>query len=199
MTDDSLICLQGLALKFTRDPLDTHTHMHYECTPGSGVGRLLINGSRSFAPSCRSHRAEGRSCTTREIISAKLCGVGFFVFFTAYLDVCIFAHNLYLCEGWRRCTTLLWVATRSWSHCCWRRRQQWILKTTKVHKHVCDVLKTHCYRERKHNCSQETIASKQEKKTRVLISSVVVGHNINLSLEHNKKCRCVCWFSCVLN
>lgn len=128
MTDDSMIWLQGRALIFTRDPLDTHTHIHRSA--GSGVGRLLINGSRSFAPSCLLHRAEGRSCSTRKIISAKFCS-GFF-FYPASMNMCIFTHNLFLCEGCRRCTMQLWVVTRSWSLCCWRPRQQLILKTTKV-------------------------------------------------------------------
>lgn len=65
----------------------------------SGVGRLLINGSRSFAPSCLSHRAEGRSCSTLKIISAKLCSVFYLLFFslTLHLNVCIFTHNLCVC------------------------------------------------------------------------------------------------------
>lgn len=98
------------------------------CTLGSGVERLLINGSRSFAPSRLSHRAERRSCCTLKIISAKLCSG----FYTTSLNMCIFVHNLCLREGCRRCTMLLWVVTRSWSLCCWRPRRQWILKTIKV-------------------------------------------------------------------
>lgn len=77
-------------------------------------------------PSRRSHRAERRSRSTLKIISAKLC----FRFYTTSVKMCIFIHNL--CEGWRRCTTLRWVETRSWSPCCWRPRRQWILKTIKV-------------------------------------------------------------------
>lgn len=95
-----------------------------------------------------------------------LCGV---FFFTAYMDVCIFAHNLCLCEGWRRCTTLLWAATRSWSHCCWRRRQQWILKTTKVQYQMFVMSSKHhhsCVEKR--DSGQETITSKHEKKNNVL-------------------------------
>ena len=70
-------------------------------------------------------------------------------FYTTSMNMCIFIHNLCLCEGWRRCTMLLWVVTRSWSLCCWRPRQQWISKTIKV-KTLADVhrvqvfLKTHC-------------------------------------------------------
>lgn len=84
----------------------THTRRHcVVCTrvrARSGVGRLLINGSRSFAPSCLSHRAEGRSCSTLKIISAKLCSV-FYLFHPPPLPqrcipTCVFfTHRLCVC------------------------------------------------------------------------------------------------------
>lgn len=90
-------------------------------------------------PSRRSDRADGRSCTTLKIISVVLW------FHTPYVNMCIFKHYPCLREGWRRCTMPLWVVTRSWSLCCLRPRQQWILKTIKVRTHTdLSVLTSHC-------------------------------------------------------
>ena len=116
--------------------------------------------------------------------------------FTAYVNVCISAHNLYLCEGWRRCTTLLWAATRSWSRCCWRPRQQWILKTTKVQKEMfVTSLKLHLYHVIKGNSSQQPVTSEQEiKQYSFSLLWSITGCIRNRSPEDNKKCWCVCRF-----
>lgn len=76
-------------------------------------------------------------------------------------------------------------------------------KGTKHKQMLAMSLKTHRYHGIKHSGSQETIASKTEKKAkqpRVLVfcfaDDQIARCNKDQSLEENQKCRRSCWFLC---
>lgn len=110
-------------------------------------------------------------------------------FHTKNLNMCIFKRYVCVCEGWHRCTMPLWVVTRSSSLCCWRPRQQWILKTIKV--------KTHRSSQNVLTFDHETIIKKQENKHMSSGSDYVAGNNTLLCdkrwacLKCNKNAVCV--------